>query len=125
MMNAVLATLNGVANVRAYLGEAPSNPTYPLVVVFPAPGRTQGVLSDRLRDLVVDFQTTTVGTTAEQAIDLNDAIHSALDGVAPTVAGRVSYPIYQESQPQPVRRDDTLLDPRFYAVTLWRFQTSI
>lgn len=124
MANAVVATLNATANCRAYLGEAPATVTYPYVVVHAGPGMTDGTVGDRLRDMIQDLQTTCVGSTAEQALGLVDLVSSALDKVAPTVTGRSSHPMWMSTNPMPVRRDDSLINPVFFGVIGWRFRTS-
>lgn len=125
MVNAILATLNGTPNITAYLKEAPAAAAPPFVIVHPAMGVTDGTVGDRLRDLTVAFQTTAIGSTAEQAADLGDAVSGALDKVAPAVSGRTSFPIRQDGTPPPIRRDDTLLVAQYYAVALWTFTTSV
>ena len=124
---AIVTTLSS-ASLTAYLSEAPrvgeDLPARPYVVVHPTPGSFDGTLGDRFRDLLLPFQTTAVGDSPEQALWAHDATVTALLGAAPAVSGRVSHPIWLEENPEPVRRDDTLVEPLFYATARWVFHTT-
>ncbi len=130
--DAIVATLTA-AGLAAHLGEAqpsgglPAVPPY--VVVHVSGGMTGGMtgtMGDPYRDLEVAFQTTAVGTTAEQALWMHDKTITALLGATPAVSGRSSQPIWLDEPPQPVRRDDAeAAEPLFYAVARWMFRTSV
>ena len=62
------------------------------------------------------------GTAAP--VQLDEDTVTALLGAAPAVSGRVSHPIWLEENPEPVRRDDTLVEPLFYATARWVFHTT-
>lgn len=126
--DAVVATLTA-ASLTAYLSQASRSgeepPARPYVVVHPTPGTYDGTLGDRYKDLLMAFQTTAVGDSPEQALWIHDATVTALLDATPTVSGRVSHPIWLEESPEPVRRDDTLAEPLFYATARWVFRTSV
>lgn len=128
MVAAVQTALAAV--VTTYVGEATTTatgalPARPYVVVHPSPGFHSGTLGDRHKDLTVDFQTTAVGDTPEQAMAAHDKAMLALLGAEPAVSGRVSHAIWMDESPQPLRRDDTAAQPLFYTVARWRFRTTV
>lgn len=125
-VDAVLALL-GSFGVATYLAEAPRGtgntlPARPYVVLFPTPGTTDGTLGDPGSELLVSFQCTAVGDSPEQAMWLHDRLAVALAST-PIVAGRTVLGRIEMTDSQPVRRDDTLADPLFYAITRWQLHT--
>lgn len=110
---AVLAVLVG-AGLTTYLGESPSAAPEKYLVLYPDPGTPEGSLGDRHRDLLLEFQVTAVGRTAEQASWMADKARAALLGTVPTVAGRAVQPLWQVGFPPPVQRDDDVSPPTFY-----------
>jgi hypothetical protein len=128
---AVITALTA-ASLTAYLSEATPDvnglpPVPPYVTVHPSAGFTGsglGTLGDRFKDLEFSFQTTAVGDTAEQALNIHDRVLVALAGATPAVAGRNVQPIWLEEPPQPIQRDDTPAVPLFYGVARWMFRTT-
>lgn len=133
---AVVATLTG-AGLTATLSQAGKDangvvtaPPYVVVHVAPAltrstVGSDQATLADPNRDAEVDFQTTCVGVSPEQALRVHDLTVTALLGASPTVAGRTTVkPVVFAETPGPVQRDDTGAEPLFYAVARWTWRTS-
>jgi hypothetical protein len=112
------------AGLTTHLSDSSGSVAAPFVVVHPSPGTPSGSLGDRFQDLTVDFQTTSVGETAEQALSVHDDTMRALFGATPPVAGRIAHPVWLSESPQTVRRDDTAAAPMFYAVARWSFRTS-
>jgi len=110
--------------VTTYRGEAPRTATAPYVVLHAAPAIVGTSNLIDAADLRVDFQTTCVGGTSEQAEWLSDKVVVSLWRATPAVAGRSVRPIYSEQPPQSVRRDDALAEPLFYATSRWTIRSS-
>jgi hypothetical protein len=108
--------------IPAYLGGAPQEVAPPYVVLYPEPGApgAASLADDRVRWSGV-VQITAVGATAEQAMNLIDRCTAALSAPL-AVAGRVSWRP-QALDGQPVRRDDDVNPPVFYAVARWRLRS--
>lgn len=125
-VDAILATL-AAAGVTAYPGAPTGDTARPYLSVWPSGGMSgggTGTLGDIYRDLVVEFQTTSVGDTVEQALWMHDKAALALAGATPTVSGRTAHPIYLDEAPQPVRRDDAPAQPLFLVTARWVFRTT-
>jgi len=117
---AVVTRLTGTTNVTTYLSQGPTPPVGRTCIVHPLPGDPDGVLGDPDRNVTVRFQTTSIGSTSEQAIWTHDAIVARLNREKLTGTGFVTYPvrIIPGSQ-QPVRRDDDLATDLFYVTCSW------
>lgn len=120
-VDAVQAALT-TAQIPAYLGGAPQDVTAPYVVLYPEPGApgAASLADDRVWWSGI-VQATSVGQTAEQALNVADRCATALS--APLqVAGRASWRP-QALGGQPVRRDDDVTPPVYYAVARWRLRS--
>ena len=117
---AVVTRLTGTTNVTTYLSQGPTPPVGRTCIVHPLPGDPDGVLGDPDRNVTVRFQTTSIGSTAEQAMWTHDTIVARLNREKLTGTGFVTYPvrIISGSQ-QPVRRDDDLATALFYVTCSW------
>ena len=117
---AVVTRLGGATNVTTYLSQGPTPPVGRTCIVHPLPGDPDGVLGDPDRNVTVRFQTTSIGSTSEQAMWTHDTIVARLNREKLTGTGFVTYPvrIIPGSQ-QPVRRDDDLATPWFYVTCSW------
>lgn len=118
-VDAVRNLVDAVANVTVYDGTVPNSPVLPYVVMY----GDQGAAEANAYTEVSSFrrfrvQTTTVAANQPQARALAERVESALLDVRPTVAGRTCVPIRKETS-QPVRRDDDVDPPVFYAVDVW------
>lgn len=124
-VDAVTAALEA-ANLVVYLGGAPAGvaPTdgAPYIVLYPEPGRpvVASLADDRTLFSAV-VQLTCVGLTAEQAANVSDRALAALL-VPLTVAGRTSWKP-ESLDGQPVKRDDDVVPPCYYAVSRWRLRS--
>jgi hypothetical protein len=124
-VDAVKAALEA-AGLTVYLGGAPPGTaptdTTPYVVLYPDPGHavTASLADDRV-DFQAVFQLTCVGLTAEQALNVSDRSLAALTA-APIVAGRVSWRP-EQLDGQPVKRDDDITPPCFYAISRYRLRS--
>jgi hypothetical protein len=124
-VDAVKAALVAEA-LTVYLGGAPPGTTptdtTPYVVLYPDPGHavTASLADDRTGFQAV-FQLTCVGLTAEQALNVSDRARAALTD-APTVAGRASWRP-EQLDGQPVKRDDDITPPVFYAISRYRLRS--
>ena len=122
-----VATLLRQGGLDVYVADPPRVPhdAVPFVVVWPDAGTvTAGSVGDHLSDLFVDFQTTSVGATAEQALWVHDKAARVLWGARPEVPGRYTLPIFAPESPQPVRRDDDLAVPLMFVAARWRLHTT-
>ena len=124
-VNAVTAALEA-AGLTVYLGGAPSGispaPDEPYVVLYPEPGRAEvASLADERTAFSAIVQLTCVGLTAEQTMSVSDRAAAALSAVL-AVAGRVSWKP-ESLDGQPVRRDDDVVPPCFYAPSRYRLRS--
>lgn len=119
---ALLAVL-AAAGITAFVGGASADATAPYCVLYPDPGvPVRASLADDRLDFSTVVQLTAVGETATQALSLTDRTSAAL---APplVVEGRTAWrPELIEGQP--VRRDDDLVVPLFYAVMRFRLRST-
>lgn len=123
-VNAVVALLEAT-HITTAVSEAPAAAEPPFVVVHPSAGlEVAENLKSPVGDLVVDFQLTCVGESAEQALWCSDKARAAINRVIPTVSGRVCWPIWADEQPQPVRRDDAVNPPLFVATSRWSLRST-
>lgn len=115
------------AGLTVYLGGAPPGtvPTtaVPYIVLYPDPGiSVRASLADDRVDFTGVVQLTCVGLTAEQVLNVSDRARAALTP-ALAVAGRTAWkPEHLEGQP--VRRDDDVTPPVFYAISRFRLRST-
>lgn len=119
--NQITTHLDGITNVAAYLSQGPTPPVGRTVIVHPDAGQHDGPLGAPDRDLRMEFQTTCIGTTPEQALWTHDQVADRLWRTTLTVDGSTNtLPIYAiNGSEQPVRRDDALATPLFYVTCSW------
>lgn len=117
---AVVAHLDGLANVAAFLSVGASPPQPRSVVVHPIPGRPEGSLGDPDDRQRMEFQTTCIGATPVQALWTHDQAATRLSRAVLTWTGFATLPIWPvPGSQQPVRRDDDLAVPLFYVTCSW------
>lgn len=116
--------VDAVANVTVYAdGKVPNSPTLPYVVIYGNQGMPENAsMADVSEWQHFTAQTTCVATSQLSARALADRVQTALLDVRPTVAGRSSGQISKVSS-QPVRVDNDVTPPLFYAVDVWSFTT--
>lgn len=124
--DAVTAALEAQSLV-VYLGGAPPDvaptDTVPYVVLYPDPGvGVRASLADDRVNFQGVIQLTCVGLTAEQVLSVSDRCRAALAGALP-VAGRAGWRP-EELEGQPVKRDDDVTPPNFYAVLRYRLRST-
>lgn len=118
---ALLRTQLG-ANVGVDWGNRATGRQPPCLVLYPDPGTPEGSLGDRHRDLLLEFQLTAIGTTAEQAAWVGDAARAVLLTMQPTVTGRIVQPLWQVDG-QPVQRDNDVTPPLYFQVAVYQMRT--
>lgn len=117
---AVVAHLDGITGVTAHLSVGTTPPSPRSVVVHPIPGRPDGSLGNPDDRVQVEFQTTSIGATPEQALWTHDLVAARLTRGTVTWTGHVTDPIWPvPGSQQPVRRDDDLATPLFYVTCSW------
>jgi hypothetical protein len=119
--DAILAALV-LPNLVVFDTTVPASPAFPYVVVFT--GSPRGEDSDRAsgQSSTADheFQTTVVGTNADQVRLLLGWVRAALLDVRLEVAGRLSTGVRPISSTDP-RPDDDIPSKPIYASTVWGF----
>lgn len=125
-VDAVTAAL-GAASLTVYLGGAPPGveptDTQPYIVLYPDPGTpVRASLADDRVDFTAVVQLTCVGLTAEQALSVCDRATAALSGPL-IVDGRTAWRP-EALEGQPVRRDDDITPPCFYAISRFRLRST-
>lgn len=117
---AIVGYLDGTSGISAYLSEGPKPPAGKTVVVHPSTGQFEGSLGDPWRDRCLEFQTTSIGVSPEQALWVHDQVTAALLRAVLTGTGFTTLPIHVVAgSEQPVRRDDQLAEPIFIATCSW------
>jgi hypothetical protein len=93
--------------VAVHLGGAPTGSAAPYVALYPDLGTESSVDRSLSDDVATDFrfQTTTVGSSAAQALLTAGKVNTLLLTTVPTLSDRRVRPIRQEGS-QPVDRDD-------------------
>jgi hypothetical protein len=120
VVDAVMARLEGATTFASYLSTGPTPPVGRVCIVHPSPGDPDGVLGDPDRNSRLEFQTTCIGTTGEQALWTHDQVVARLNRQVLSGTGFVTYPTRIVSgSPQPVRRDDTLANPLYLVTCTW------
>ena len=122
---AVLARLQGTANLAAHHGHAPHGAAAPYVVLdFDAAAAAPGSLADRWSLFECLFAVRAVGETAEQALWAADLARTALlTDSAIAVSGRTSHPVTQESRGA-TARDDSVTPPLYVSTVVYRWMTT-
>lgn len=125
-IDAVATALTAV-ELTVYLGGAPDGvePTdgQPYIVLYPDPGvPVRASLADDRVDFTAVVQLTCVGLTAEQALNVCDRAAAALSPRL-AVAGRTSWRP-EALEGLPVRRDDDVTPPCFYAISRYRLRST-
>lgn len=109
-------------NLTVFDTIVPASPTFPYVVVFTGAPRSED--SDRASGDTStadhEFQTTVVGTNADQVRLLSEWVRTALLDVRLTVTGRRVTRIKPLSSTDP-RVDNDVPSKPIYAVTVWGF----
>lgn len=108
---------------RVGIGGAPPGVKPWYVVLYPDPGRPEGTLGDRHRDLLIEVQVTVVGVGPEQVLDIAGHVRTALLTSLPAVAGRVVQPLWEVPTGERVRRDDDVTPPVFYQPLTFQMRT--
>lgn len=109
LVDGLLAMVRDVvpATCGIYESRAPQGAVPPYAVFHFDTGRKspfeRNVLNQAPRDL--RYQTTSVGTTPDQARWVADKVAAALEGDVPAVSGRRVWPVIDEGA-QPIRPDD-------------------
>lgn len=117
---AVVTWLDAIDGVAAHLSVGASPPAPRTVVVHPLPGRPEGSLGNPDDRVAVEFQTTSIGATGEQALWTHDKVAARLTRAVVTWTGYKTLPIWPVyGSQQPVRRDDDLAVPLFYVTCSW------
>ena len=117
----ITSHLDGITNVAAYLSQGPTPPVGRTVIVHPDAGQHDGPLGNPDRDLRLEFQTTSIGVTAEQSLWVHDQVAAQLWRQTITIDGSTAtLPVHAiPGSEQPVRRDDALASPLFYVTCSW------
>ena len=120
VIDAVMERIAG-GPMTVFLSNGGTPPVCPSVVVHPLAARYTGTVGDHTRDAEVEFQTTCIGSTSEQAVWAHDKIATRLWRTALSVApGVVTLPLWAiPGTQQPVRRDDALATPVYYLTCSW------
>ncbi|MCW2498271.1 hypothetical protein, partial [Jatrophihabitans sp.] len=93
---------------------------FPYAIAYPLDSATfDGSIGDPQGDAWPVTQITSVGETREQASTLRDRLRDGLTGQHLTVDGRTVGPVRLD-QAEPIRRDDDVRPPVFYAVDRYR-----
>lgn len=125
-IDAVTAALEG-AGLTVYLGGAPDGveptDTQPYVVLYPDTGvPVRASLADDRTDFMGIVQLTCIGLTAEQAINVCDRAGAALSAPL-AVSSRTAWRP-EALEGLPVRRDDDVTPPCFYAISRFRLRST-
>lgn len=125
-IDAVTTALAAV-DLTVYLGGAPDGvePTddEPYIVLYPDPGvPVRASLADDRVDFMAVVQLTCVGLTAEQALNVCDRASAALSAPL-VVSGRTAWRP-EPLEGLPVRRDDDVTPPCFYAISRFRLRST-
>lgn len=117
---AVQQWVDGTSGIESFLSQGPTPPQGRTVVIHPDPGGREGPLGDPDRDLRLQFQTTSIGETPEQALWTHDQVAEKLEQTEIRVEGMHTLPVYSvEGSQQPIIRDEFLADPIFYVTQSW------
>jgi hypothetical protein len=114
---------HAAASLTVFLGGSPPSTAPPYCVLYPEPGMpVRASLADDRVDYMTTVQITSVGETAEQALNYADRSAAAMSP-ALQVAGRTAWrPEHLDGQP--VQRDDDVTPPVFYAVARYRLRST-
>ena len=112
--------VDGISGIEAFLSQGPTPPRGRTVVIHPDPGQREGPLGNPDRDLRVEFQTTSIGETPEQALWTHDQVSGALTRAEIALEDATALPVYPvEGSEQPVTRDEFLAEPTFLVTQSW------
>lgn len=99
--------------------EAPTTLTDPYAVVYPGDEDDLDWNLADLNDLTYfNWQVTSVGSTMDQTLWMQQKVRAALLGWQPTVAGITCGAVLRDGG-QGLRRDDKVQPPKFYSVDLF------
>lgn len=124
LATALVAHLDGTSGIDAYLSQGPRPPAGKTVVLHPGDAIENGPLGDPDRDLRLTFQTTSIGTTPEQALWTHDQIVARLLRAEVLVGGgAVTLPLWRADDQAPVLVDDDLAEPLWFVPCRWVAET--
>lgn len=115
--------LDEISGVSAYLSEGPRPPAGKTVVVHPSDALETGPLGSPDRDLKMVFQTTSIGTSPEQALWTHDQVVTKLLRAEVSVSGSTTLPIWRADNQAPVLVDDDLAEPLYFVPCRWVAET--
>lgn len=122
-VDAVTAALTG-AGLTWYLAGAPQGAAAPYCVLYPDPGQAvRASLADDRVDFTGVLQITSVGATAEQALNYSDRSAAALSAPL-VVAGRNGWRP-EALDGTPVHRDDDVTPPVYYSAARYRLRSTL
>ena len=121
-VDAVTSALT-TAGLTVYLGGAPQATAVPYCVLYPDPGQAvRASLADDRVNFTGVLQVTSVGATAEQALNYADRAAAALSAPL-VVAGRNGWRP-EALDGTPVKRDDDVTPPVFYSAARYRLRST-
>lgn len=118
---AVLDLLNADPDLTAAIGKGGTGIN---VVLYPDPGADESSSLVPWQDVVVFIPLHAIGTGPEQALGVMDRVRSILTGAQPAVTGRSVHPMWQETSPRPLERDDDVSPPLYYSFAEYGIRSS-
>jgi hypothetical protein len=119
-----LAVIDALKTIGKPVGDARKpDGEPPYAVVYPFGGTRSGPVGDPDADASLTWQITCVGRDREGAEWMADRVAEVMDGGVVNIPGRKVMRAQTVSD-QPIRRDDDVQPPLFYATPIWRLDTT-
>ena len=121
---AVVALLDSIPNVDAFLSRGPRPPRGKVVVVHQLMAKPVGPFGNPDRDLCLTIQVSSFGVEPEQALWVNDQVNKYLLRAKLTVdEANTSLDIFRDGNAAPLLADEDLQEPIYFVPSKWKIET--
>ena len=121
---AVVALIDSIPNVDAFLSRGPRPPRGKVAVVHQLMAKPVGPLGNPDRDLCITIQVSSFGVEPEQALWVHDQVNTILLRAHLVVdEANTSLDIFRDGLGAPLVADEDLEEPIYFVASKWKIET--